>query len=129
MQPPRQAKAFSKEKAHVSLFDHLRGVTKKVERVDVVIRGYSSMAEHSALTRSMQVRLLLPLPETFQQEPLMKEAYFDPALQKHLERRALIHKWQHRRNLIKKYRVLIASSAASVSMVAALFFWKIYPLI
>lgn len=59
----------------------------------------------------------------------MKEAYFDPALQKHLEHRALIHKWQHRRNLIKKYRVLIAISAASVSMVAALFFWKIYPLI
>lgn len=59
----------------------------------------------------------------------MKEAYFDPALQKHLGRRALIHKWQHRRDLIKKYRVLIASSAVSVSMVAALFFWKIYPLI
>lgn len=59
----------------------------------------------------------------------MKEAYFDPALQKHLERRALIHKWQHRRALFKKYLVLIASSAASVSMVAALFFWKIYPLI
>lgn len=59
----------------------------------------------------------------------MKEAYFDPALQKHLERRALIHKWQHRRALLKKYRVLIASSAASVSMVTALFFWKIYPLI
>lgn len=59
----------------------------------------------------------------------MKEAYFDPALQKHKERQALIHKWQARRALIKKYRVLIASSAASVSMVAALFFWKIYPLI
>ena len=64
VQPPRQAKAFSQEKAHVSLFDHLRGVTKKVERVDVVIQGYSSTAEHSALTRSMQVRLLLPLSET-----------------------------------------------------------------
>ena len=59
----------------------------------------------------------------------MKEAYFDPVLQKHLERRAMIHKWQARRAFIKKYRVLIASSAASVSMVAALFFWKIYPLI
>lgn len=59
----------------------------------------------------------------------MKEAYFDPALQKHRERQALIHKWQARRVLFKKYRVLIASSAASVSMVAALFFWKIYPLI
>ena len=33
--PPRQALAFSKEKVHVSLFDHLRGVTKKVEQVDV----------------------------------------------------------------------------------------------
>lgn len=59
----------------------------------------------------------------------MKEAYFDPALQKHLERQALIHKWQARRAFFKKYRVLIASSAVSVSMVAALFFWKIYPLI
>lgn len=58
----------------------------------------------------------------------MKEAYFDPALQKHLERRALIHKWQHRRNLIKKYRVLIASSAVSLSGVAALLFWKLSPL-
>lgn len=59
----------------------------------------------------------------------MKEAYFDPALQKHLERRALIHKGQHRRDLIKKYRVLIASSAVSFAGVTALFFWKIYPLI
>lgn len=59
----------------------------------------------------------------------MKEAYFDPALQKHRERQALIHKWQARRALFKKYRVLIASNTASVSMVAALFFWKIYPLI
>lgn len=31
----------------------------------------------------------------------MKEAYFDPALQKHKERQALIHKWQARRALIK----------------------------
>ena len=59
----------------------------------------------------------------------MKEAYFDPALQKHKERQALIHKWQARRKLIKKYRVLIASSAVSFVGVAALFFWKIYPLI
>lgn len=59
----------------------------------------------------------------------MKEAYFDPALQKHLERRALIHKWQHRRALFKKYRVLIASSAVSFAGVIALFLWKIYPLI
>lgn len=58
----------------------------------------------------------------------MKEAYFDPALQKHLERRALIHKWQHRRDLIKKYRVLIACSAVSLSGVAALLFWKLSPL-
>ena len=58
----------------------------------------------------------------------MKEAYFDPALQKHLERRALIHKWRHRRNLIKKYRVLIASSAVSFAGVAALLFWKLSPL-
>lgn len=59
----------------------------------------------------------------------MKEAYFNPAPQKHLERRALIHKWQERRAPLKKYRVLIASSAVSFSGVAALFFWKIYPLI
>lgn len=59
----------------------------------------------------------------------MKEAYFDPALQKHKERQALIHKRQARRTFFKKYRVLIASNAVSVSMVAALFFWKIYPLI
>lgn len=59
----------------------------------------------------------------------MKEAYFDPVLQKHLERRALIHKWQHRRNLIKKYRVLIASSAVSFAGVAALLFWKLLPFI
>lgn len=58
----------------------------------------------------------------------MKEAYFDPALQKHLERRALIHKWQARRALFKKYRVLIASSAVSLSGVAALIFWKLAPL-
>lgn len=59
----------------------------------------------------------------------MKEAYFDPALQKHLERRALIHKWLHRRDLIKKYRVLIASSAVSFAGVAALLFWKLLPFI
>ena len=58
----------------------------------------------------------------------MKEAYFDPALQKHLERRALIHKWQARKALIKKYRVLIASSAVSFAGVAALLFWKLLPL-
>lgn len=59
----------------------------------------------------------------------MKEAYFDPALQKHLERRALIHKWQARKALIKKYRVLIASSAVSFAGVAALLFWKLLPFI
>lgn len=59
----------------------------------------------------------------------MKKAYFDPALQKHRERQALIHKWQARRAFIKKYRVLIASSAVSFAGVTALFFWKIYPLI
>lgn len=59
----------------------------------------------------------------------MKEAYFDPAQQKHLERRALIHKWQARRALFKKYRVLIASSAVSFAGVIALLLWKIYPLI
>lgn len=59
----------------------------------------------------------------------MKEVYFDPALQKHLERRALIHKWQHRRDLIKKYRILIASSAVSFAGVAALLFWKLLPFI
>lgn len=59
----------------------------------------------------------------------MKEAYFDPALQKHKERQALIHKWQARRAFFKKYRVLIASSAVSFAGVAALFFWEISPLI
>lgn len=49
----------------------------------------------------------------------MKEAYFDPALQKHKERRALF----------KKYRSLVIISAASIAGVAALFFGKIYPLI
>lgn len=58
----------------------------------------------------------------------MKEAYFDPALQKHKERQALIRKWQHRRDLIKKYRVLIASSAVSFAGVVALLFWKLSPL-
>lgn len=59
----------------------------------------------------------------------MKEAYFDPALQKHRERQALIHKWQARRAFFKKYRVLIASSAVSFAGVTALLLWKIYPLI
>lgn len=58
----------------------------------------------------------------------MKKAYFDPVLQKHLERRAMIHKWQARRAFIKKYRVLIASSAVSFAGVAALLFWKFSPL-
>lgn len=59
----------------------------------------------------------------------MKEAYFDPAMQKHKMRMQRVYKWQRVRKYLKKYRVLIASGAASVSMVAALFFWKIYPLI
>ena len=59
----------------------------------------------------------------------MKEAYFDPAMQNHKARMQQVYRWQRRRALLKKYRVLIASSAASISMVAALFFWKIYPLI
>lgn len=54
----------------------------------------------------------------------MKEAYFDPALQKHKERQALIHKWQRRRALLKKYRVLIASSLVSFCGTAALLVWK-----
>nr|DAY71661.1 MAG TPA: protein of unknown function (DUF5345) [Caudoviricetes sp.] len=53
----------------------------------------------------------------------------DPAWQKWIEGKIKRDKWNRRRALFKKYRVLIASSAASVSMVAALFFWKIYPLI
>ena len=59
----------------------------------------------------------------------MKEAYFDPAMLQHTARMQQVYRWQRRRALLKKYRVLIASSAASLSMVAALFFWKIYPLI
>lgn len=53
----------------------------------------------------------------------------DPAWQKWIEGKIKRDKWNRRRALIKKYRELIASSAVSVSMVAALFFWKIYPLI
>lgn len=59
----------------------------------------------------------------------MKEAYFDPALQKHKERQALIHKWQARREFFERHRSLVIISAASIAGVAALFFWKIYPLI
>ena len=51
----------------------------------------------------------------------------DPAWQKWIEGKIKRDKWNRRRALIKKYRVLIASCAVSVSMVAALFFWKIYP--
>lgn len=58
----------------------------------------------------------------------MKEAYFDPALQKHRERMQQVYRWQRRRALLKKYRVLIASSAVSFSGVAALLFWKLSPL-
>lgn len=54
----------------------------------------------------------------------MKEAYFDPALQKHLERRALIHKWQARRALLKKYRGIVAGAAASIAIVSFAA-WKI----
>ena len=53
----------------------------------------------------------------------------DPAWQKWIERKIKRDKWNRRRTLIKKYRVLIASSAVSFAEVAALFFWKIYPLI
>lgn len=53
----------------------------------------------------------------------------DPAWQKWIERNIKRDKWNRRRTLIKKYRVLIASSAVSFAGVAALFFWKIYPLI
>ncbi len=35
---------------------------------------------------------------------------------------------KHRRKLLKKYRVLIASSAVSFAGVAALLFWKFSPL-
>ncbi len=53
----------------------------------------------------------------------------DPAWQKWIEGKIKRDKWNRRRALIKKYRVLIASSAVSFAGVAALFFWKIYPLI
>lgn len=53
----------------------------------------------------------------------------DPAWQKWIEGKIKRDKWNRRRALIKKYRVLIASSAVSCAGVAALFFWKIYPLI
>lgn len=58
----------------------------------------------------------------------MKEVFFDPAMQAHKERMQQVYRWQRRRALLKKYRVLIASGAASISMVAALFVWKIFPL-
>lgn len=48
----------------------------------------------------------------------------DPAWQKWIEGKIKRDKWNRRRALIKKYRVLIASSAVSVSMVAALFFGR-----
>lgn len=44
----------------------------------------------------------------------MKEAYFDPALQTHLERRALL----------KKYRGIVAGAAASIAIVSFAA-WKI----
>ncbi|RHJ34535.1 hypothetical protein DW133_03430 [Sutterella sp. AM11-39] len=53
----------------------------------------------------------------------------DPAWQKWIEGKIKRDKWNRRRALIKKYRVLIASSAVSFVGVTALFFWKIYPLI
>lgn len=59
----------------------------------------------------------------------MKEVYFDPAMQAHKKRMQQVYRWQRRRALLKKYRVLITSSAASISMVAALFVWKIFPLL
>ena len=59
----------------------------------------------------------------------MKKVHFNPAMQAHKKRMKQVYRWQRRRSLLMKYRVLIASSAASISMVAALFFWKIYPLI
>lgn len=58
----------------------------------------------------------------------MSECYFDPAMQAHKERMQQVYRWQRRRALLKKYRVLIASSAVSISVVAALFVWKIFPL-
>ena len=59
----------------------------------------------------------------------MKEAYFDPAMQNHKARMQQVYKWQRIRKYLKKYRVLIASSAASIAGVAALLFWKLSPLI
>lgn len=53
----------------------------------------------------------------------------DPAWQRWIEGKIKRDKWNRRRALIKKYRVLIASSAVSFVGVTALFFWKIYPLI
>lgn len=53
----------------------------------------------------------------------------DPAWQKWIEGKIKRDKWNRRHALIKKYRVLIASSAVSFVGVTALFFWKIYPLI
>lgn len=58
----------------------------------------------------------------------MSECYFDPAMQAHKERMQQVYRWQRRRALLKKYRVLIASSAVSISVVAALFVWNIFPL-
>lgn len=54
----------------------------------------------------------------------MKEAYFDPALQKHKERMQQIYRWQHRRALLKKYRGIVAGAAASIAIVSFAA-WKI----
>lgn len=56
----------------------------------------------------------------------MKEAYFDPALQKHKERQALIHKWQARRAFFKKHGRLIALSIIGFGSSIALVVWKIF---
>lgn len=56
----------------------------------------------------------------------MKEAYFDPALQKHKERQALIHKWQARRAFLKKHGQLIALCIIGFGSSIALVVWKIF---
>lgn len=53
----------------------------------------------------------------------------DPAWENWLKGKEERRRIERRRELLKKYRVLIASSAASISMVAAFFVWKIFPLL
>lgn len=59
----------------------------------------------------------------------MNTAHTDPAWANWIKGKQERDRIKQRRELLKKYRVLIASGAASISMVAALFVWKLSPLL